>query len=95
MGPLIIVSRFPPYIAVTVAEKGTPATTFGGALTWRVACDEPQLNDIKPAIAALKAHSHRTGRRLRALKRADFPEKFAEQRTRLASVLDTLFFPFS
>jgi hypothetical protein len=42
-------------MAVTVAEKGTPATTVEGALISRVAWEEvPQLSDASARMKAVK-----------------------------------------
>src|SRR5437868_5159772 len=53
MGPSIAVSRFPWYIAVTVAEKGTPDTTLEGAVITRTAWPGvPQLTEANPSKTA-------------------------------------------
>src|SRR5579862_8247386 len=55
IGPSMIVSRRPLYMAVTVAVNGTPAVTVAGAVTRRMACEEtPQLTVSRVAIIALK-----------------------------------------
>jgi hypothetical protein len=59
MGPLIMVSRLPLYMAVTVALKGAPATTVEGAVISRIAWDEPQLSETSPRIATLEADNNR------------------------------------
>jgi hypothetical protein len=42
-------------MAVTVAEKGTPATTVEGALIWRVAWEDvPQLSDASVRMKAVE-----------------------------------------
>ena len=59
MGPLIMVSRFPLYMAVTVALKAEPATTVEGAVISRIAWEEPQLKDTRANSAAIKVQSRR------------------------------------
>ena len=59
----MMVSRFPLYMAVTVAEKGTPATTVEGALTCRVAWEEvPQLSDASVRMKAVKTGRSRANK---------------------------------
>jgi len=60
-------------MAVTVAEKGTPATTVEGALTCRVACEEvPQLSDASARMEAVNAGSSRANK----ISNADLVENF-------------------
>jgi hypothetical protein len=48
-------------MAVTVAEKGTPATTVEGALTCRVAWEEvPQLSDASAGMEAERGKQSQT-----------------------------------
>lgn len=94
MGLLIIVSRLPPTMAVTVMVKGEPATALEGALISRVA-GVPQPNVTNPATAALNAHSRSARPTLRTPRRADAPENPALKHTKPAFALDTLPFPLS
>jgi len=94
MGLLIIVSRLPPTMAVTVMVKGEPATALEGAVTSRVA-EVPQPNVTNPATAVLNAHSRSARATLRTPRRADAPENPALKHTKPACALDTLPFPLS
>jgi hypothetical protein len=94
MGLLIIVSRLPPTMAVTVMVKGEPATALEGAVISRVA-EVPQPNVTNPATATLNADSRNARPTLRTPRRADAPENPALKHTKPGCALDTLPLPLS
>jgi hypothetical protein len=70
--------------------KGEPATTVEGALISRMAWPAvPQLSDINPSTATLKAHGSRADS-LPSPGRADLAKYLAETRTKPGCALDTL-----
>jgi hypothetical protein len=69
---LIIVSRLPSTVAVTVTVKGEPAVTVGGAVKLRIAWAFPQPEAIDNVIKAVNARSCRAGGCLRVPKRCGF-----------------------
>lgn len=56
---LIIVSRVPLIVAVTVTVKGVPAVATEGAVKLRTACGLPQPRGIASPRTALSAYSER------------------------------------
>jgi len=56
---LIMVSRFPWIVTVTITENGKPAVAVGGAVKASIACGVAQPNVIDIAIAALNVLSRR------------------------------------
>src|ERR1035441_8922792 len=90
MAPLMIVSRFPSAVTVTVTVKGEPAVTVEGAVNSRIACVVPQPNAIDTAIAAVNTRSRRAAGSFPRSNLQDLPRNLAARRTKLESTLCTL-----
>src|ERR1035441_9411344 len=91
MAPLMIASRFPSAVTVTVTVKGEPAVAVGGAVNSRIACVVPQPNVIDTAIAAVNTLSRRADGSFPVLNRGDLPRNLTSRRTKLESTPCTLF----
>ena len=91
MALLIIVSRLPLAVTVTVRVIGVPAVAAEGAVKSRVACVVPQPNAIDTAIAVVNAHSRRADRAFLVLKLRASTRNLISKRSDFESELCTLF----
>lgn len=86
---LIIVSRVPPTVTVTVIVKGEPAVAVAGAVKSRIACWVPQPNVIEIVTAVINKHSRRADRAVRDPDGRNRPGKNTLMRCKREFALDT------